>query len=492
MIWRGSYEAIGWQSRIQKMLRNSFISNICLSGLIKKIKEPIASLHCISIALVFAFFFCLEIPAQSALLQQNRGAIQGRVLDSTGQPVRDASVSLEQEGHSKTAMTTKSDGSFLFSELPAGTYQIHAEKSGKHSPVTTLTLGNEFRNIEVVFVPGSVPSSSGSASSSTQTMQFADQPNFTVAGITDWTAAGGHGSDVVLRTSETITHETAALKPSISSSSVAGAGAAERLRSQGDQDEKSGDPLAAEREYEQAVHLDPSEQNYFAWGSELLLHRAVQPAMEVFAEGNRRYPKSSRMLAGLGASLFSAGRYDDAALRMCAASDLNPKDTAPYIFLGKIETAAPLPLDCVETKLSRFVQTQPENALANYYYAMAIWKRERGGDDLQIVLRVEALFEKALKLDPTLTDAYLQLGILNFSEHKFERAIDLYTKAIEVDPQFCDAHFRLGQAYQRIGDVAKAKSEFQLHDELEKQQAADIERQRKEVKQFMIVLKDQP
>ena len=44
-------------------------------------------------------------------------------------------------------------------------------------------------------------------------MAFADKPNFTVAGITDWTAVGGHGSDSSLRTSEALARETASLKP---------------------------------------------------------------------------------------------------------------------------------------------------------------------------------------------------------------------------------------------------------------------------------------
>ena len=45
-----------------------------------------------------------------------------------------------------------------------------------------------------------------------QAMEFADTPNFTVAGVTDWTAAGGHGSDTSLRTSESLTRETLELK----------------------------------------------------------------------------------------------------------------------------------------------------------------------------------------------------------------------------------------------------------------------------------------
>jgi hypothetical protein len=58
------------------------------------------------------------------------------------------------------------------------------------------------------------PSDAGAAAeSSTDGMAFADKPNFTVAGITDWTAVGGHGSDSSLRTSEALARETASLKP---------------------------------------------------------------------------------------------------------------------------------------------------------------------------------------------------------------------------------------------------------------------------------------
>src|SRR5262249_54452735 len=38
--------------------------------------------------------------------------------------------------------------------------------------------------------------------------QFSDSPNFTIAGVTDWNAAGGHGSDATLRTSEAFARET--------------------------------------------------------------------------------------------------------------------------------------------------------------------------------------------------------------------------------------------------------------------------------------------
>ncbi len=106
--------------------------------------------------------------------------------------------------------------------------------------------------------------------------------------------------------------------------------------------------------------------------------------------------------------------------------------------------------------------------------------------------QVETLLTKAVTIDPKCGDAYLQLGILYFSQHHPEKAIGFYAKAIEADPQLGEAHYRLGVAYDRIGLPEKAQQEFQLHDEIEKLQAAAVERQRREVKQFLVVLEGQP
>jgi tetratricopeptide (TPR) repeat protein len=105
---------------------------------------------------------------------------------------------------------------------------------------------------------------------------------------------------------------------------------------------------------------------------------------------------------------------------------------------------------------------------------------------------VEALLTRAVTIDAKCGDGYLQLGILYSSQRNFQKAIDFYAKAIEANPQLGEAHYRLGVAYDRIGEPAKAKQEFQLHDEIEKQQAAAVEEQRREVKQFLVVLQGQP
>jgi tetratricopeptide (TPR) repeat protein len=478
--------------------------------------------------------------ARSASLPQGDAiTIEGTVRNSAGEAVAGASVVLEEKGYSTRVDTkTNADGAFVFSAARAGTYSVRVEKSGLRDGVAdSLVLrAGEKKHVDLVLETLGTASSGAAQSSrsSAGAMEFKDEPNFTVAGVTDWSTAGLHGSDTRARTSEALAKETLALK-SVGLEETASGGSkgvaigretreshaydlalaykasgdfarareqvrktlaitdsAEGHRLLGDLDERLGDPLAAVREFEQAARLDPSEQNYFEWGTELLLHKAAQPATEVFTKAAGAHPDSARLLAGLGAALYSSGSYEEAALRLCAASDLKPADPAPYLFLGKMEKAAPAPLPCTEQKLARFVRDQPGNALANYYYAMALWKRERGSENPAGLPQAEALLEKAVTLDPKLGEAYVQLGILYSARGGFEQAIQTYKRAVDVTPDLAQAHYRLSLAYKRIGEDAKAHQEFQAYQQAEKMETAAIERQRRELRQFLIILKDQP
>ena len=420
----------------------------------------------------------------------------------------------------------------------------------------------------------SAAQSSEVPSKNSQAMQFADNPDFKIAGVTDWTAAGGHGSDSILRTSEDLARETLALRPEGFSAGGAGASAeqegklraalaatpgkfsanhqlgeyylqvhsdreaipwlqaawqldpanrqneydlaaayegagnlaqardhARKMLAQsdtadvhrllGELDEQSGDPLAAVHEYEQAVHLDPSEQNYFEWGSELLLHRAVWQAAEVLRNGVAAHPRSARLWSALGAAQFAGDLFEQSAASVCAGSDLVPADPQPYSYLGRIEMASPRPLTCVLLRLQRFAQQQPESALANYLYAMAVLKRQQPPADPKAVQPAEALLRKAVTIDSRCGDAWLQLGNLAASRNDWQSAIDHYQKVIEVDPQSGEAYYRLGVAYDRSGKPDQAKQAFQRHEEIEKTTAANVERQRLGVKQFLVVLQRQ-
>jgi tetratricopeptide (TPR) repeat protein len=244
------------------------------------------------------------------------------------------------------------------------------------------------------------------------------------------------------------------------------------------------------KEYQRAAELNPSESNLFDWGAELLMHRAVEPALEVFTNGNRLFPRSVRMLSALGASWYARGSYDQAAQRLCEASDLDPNDPNPYLLMGKMQAVETTQSEAIVERLGRFVRLQPENALANYYYAVSLWKRRKSPEDVADLAQVKFLLEKAVHLDPKFGPGYLQLGILYSERKDFSRAIAAYRQAIEATPRLEEAHYRLAQAYRQAGETAKAQAELQLYAQISKEQAEETERQRHELQQFVYQLRD--
>jgi tetratricopeptide (TPR) repeat protein len=316
---------------------------------------------------------------------------------------------------------------------------------------------------------------------STAQPEFFDEPQFTVAGVTDTTNLGGHGSNVVVRTKEALAKDVVSLAGT--------SGSKKSPPSPIPIEEKQGDPLQAVREYQHAAETNPSESNFFDWGAELLVHHAVEPAIEVFTKGHRLFPDSARMLVGLGVAWYARGSYEQAALRLCEASDLNPGDANPYLFLGKIQSVETTQSEGLVERLQRFARLQPENALANYYYALSVWKQRKNLYDAQTAAQVESLLQKSVRLDPKLGLAYLQLGILYSDRKDFSQAISDYQKAIAATPRLEEAHYRLAQAYRRTGEQSKAQQELQLYDQLSKQTAEEVERERHEVQQFVYTLR---
>src|SRR5437588_519805 len=260
----------------------------------------------------------------------------------------------------------------------------------------------------------------------------------------------------------------------------------------GELEEKDGKFVAAENEYETAAHMDPSESNLFDWGSELLLHRTLGPAVEVFQQASARYPASQRLVIGLGMALYARGNYDEAVKSLLRAADLNPADPGCYLFLSKAYDSSPSQADDVIERFRRFAELQPSNARALYYYAMGLWKGKRAQDPSLDLRQIESLLNKSLTLDPKLAEAHLQLGNLYSDQNKYAQAIPQYIRALELNFDLADAHYRLGQAYVRTGEKDRAQQQFQVYQGLRERHLADLDKQRAEIRQFVYSAKDSP
>ncbi|MGC2197811.1 MAG: tetratricopeptide repeat protein [Terriglobales bacterium] len=503
----------------------------------------------------------------------NSATVHGFVRDSRGLPVPAASVHLQRQGALQVVtVVTDSKGAYRSAGLREGAYTLRAEKTGAGEvSVGPLDLGErQVREIDLTLV---APVVRQGQSTSAGTPEFFDEPQFTVAGVTDATNHGGHGSDTVSRTTQSLAKDIVALdkdSPSVARSAPnvakerslreaaardpgsfevnqqlgillarggrtrealpyleqahrsrpddyesayalaqaymdlgkydqASATALSLLAKQdqaalhhllGDLEEKRKNPLQAVHEYQHAAELDPSEPNLFDWGTELLTHRALEPALEVFTQGSRLFPQSARMLVGRGVAWYASGSPELAAKYLCQASDLNPADPNPYLVLGKMQIVDTSESQAVLARLERFARLQPDSAPANYYYALGLWRRRKSSENRDSRLQVESLLENAVRLDPKLAPAFLQLGVLYEEQADLPKAIPAYQKAIAADPQLSEAHYRLARAYRRTGDQSKAAEEIKLYDQISKKSAEQVEREAREIPQFVYTLRD--
>jgi tetratricopeptide (TPR) repeat protein len=504
--------------------------------------------------------------------------LQGIVRDALKHTVAGATVCLQSKDAQIITVQTDAAGAYLFSAVRQGVYTLSAEMVGYGKTASSpLVLGLKNKTVDLTLNSAEIAEQKDSPAPQPE---FFDEPHFTVAGVTDTTNLGGHGSDTLVRNRETLAQATASLGKQLPGGSVldssnpatekylrdaaarqpddfdanfrlgkllveqakpqeglpylekafrlnptevssayelalafADSGDYKEARTHvrallakeksaqqnaelhhllADADEKLGDPLEAVREYQRAADLSPNEPNLFDWAVELLLHRATEPAIEVFTKGNRLFPRSVRMLVGLGAAWYSVGSYDQAAHRLCEASDMNPDDPNPYQFMGKMQAVETKPSEEIEERLARFVRLQPQNPWANYYYAISLQKRRKSPEDVENLGRVISLLQTAVQLDPKLGLAYLELGIIYSEQKDFPKAVSALQRAIEATPQLEQAHYRLAHLYREAGETAQAHAELQLYEQISKEKMQEIERQRHELQQFVYELRDRP
>lgn len=472
-------------------------------------------------------------------------SVRGVVTDAQSHRVVGARIILRLPAAIDVSTLTDPDGIYSFAALQEGEYALSAETPGyltSSLPSFHLRAG-EAKQVDLK-LEMQQHASNPAANSATAAPQFYDEPQFTVAGVTDVTNSGGHGSQEISRNRDAVTKTTISFKapatptPSDAlsglnetalrhavkvndsyeanyelakllvadnkdrdalpylerASNVIPKGSSTHEKAElhhllGDVEEKLGDPLGAEREYQNAAEIDPTEPILFDWAADLLLHRAFPPAVEIFSKGSERFPDSIRMRLGLAASWYALGSDDKAFRTLFQISDLFPEDPDPYMLLGKMQATEATVSPEAAGKLAQFVKRHPENAFAHYYYACALWKMRKDPGETKILAQVESHLKTAIHLDPQFGAAYLQLGILHAEQKDFSQAVSYYKQAINCGLQSEDVYYRLATAYTRLGKTSESQQEFQLYKEAQNHAAAEVERERHELRQFVYTLK---
>jgi tetratricopeptide (TPR) repeat protein len=79
----------------------------------------------------------------------------------------------------------------------------------------------------------------------------------------------------------------------------------------------------------------------------------------------------------------------------------------------------------------------------------------------------------------------MQLGSLYADQHEYAKSIPEYQRALELDPNLSDAHYRLGTDLVHVGQKDDAQKEFAIYQKLRAEHLADVQKEHDEVRQFV-------
>jgi tetratricopeptide (TPR) repeat protein len=144
---------------------------------------------------------------------------------------------------------------------------------------------------------------------------------------------------------------------------------------------------------------------------------------------------------------------------------------------------------CSEEKLARFATEQPNNAQANFYYGLLLLKKARKTQSDNNFELAGRAFQKAAEINPKYGEVYVELGMLYNARGKRELALAEFQKAVAASPELSTGHYQLSLAYRRAGDATRADEEMKTYNRLRQSEEAALEKERREMRQFVTVLK---
>lgn len=88
-------------------------------------------------------------------------------------------------------------------------------------------------------------------------------------------------------------------------------------------------------------------------------------------------------------------------------------------------------------------------------------------DDQGDTRKAKNQYLKAIQEGDCIADAYCNLGILEFQEGNYPKAIDYFTLCLKHEPRHYEAHYNLANLYAEIGNYALAKVHYGISIEIE-------------------------
>lgn len=336
----------------------------------------------------FVFLFLLGSPASA-----QTSAIEGEVLDDTGQPMKGAMILIERTditGNYK--VKTNKKGRYFHAGLPLGVYTVKLEVDGSIKDQVAGVRTSLGENTEVNFDLLAIKRKQEALQKAAAAGQLTAEQT---QGLTDEQKAA---IEKQMEERSKAMKKNKELNDAFNAAMVA---------------KESRQWEVAVENFEKAVEIDPEQHVVWAHMADSYMNladaktgaerdEALARGIEAYGKVLEMKPEDASYHNNYGLALARAGRMEEATAELEKAAELNPANGGQYFYnLGAvlINTGQQ---EAAGMAFKRAIETQPDYANAHFQYGMYLLSKAQVGADgsIQPPEGTAAALEKYLELDP--------------------------------------------------------------------------------------------
>jgi tetratricopeptide (TPR) repeat protein len=221
---------------------------------------------------------------------------------------------------------------------------------------------------------------------------------------------------------------------------------------------------------QQAIRLDPNNEDYYLELGEVLGENNAIPALvAVFEAALRALPESLKIKSGLGVAYVMQRDYDKAEAVLKKIVEERPDYEVGYKLLAECYERAQN-WTALQVLAERWRRVAAKNPMAWYYGGKAEYElRVARAEPLQAV---HGYLQHAMALDASDWRPLFLLGKTLVAEHRDKEAAAMLEQAVERKPEDPSAHYLLARTWQRLGDTARSKAAMAAYKEAQANQKA--------------------
>lgn len=228
---------------------------------------------------------------------------------------------------------------------------------------------------------------------------------------------------------------------------------------------KTGRLKAGGEAFDQAIQLEPSnEENYLDLIRMLASRNEWRPALEAAQKAAVKFPGSGPLLEVKGLAESMLLLTEDSIASYNRALKIDPRSARANLGLAAALWAAGS-VEEATAAFERGIREFPGDALHYQEYGRLQLSLAKGGD-AAAESRAVAMFEKAIAVDSSLSEAHYELGNLAMNKGRIPAALNHLERARKLEPDLSKIRYALSRAYRRAGRSAEAAEELRAYQRL--------------------------